>query len=152
MRSLLETLKQTPTAVKPEGLHKLGVILSYGYVDTNMPVYRITSNTGVVNDPQSPYYNIIMEESDVPSGTSFDRIGRSLANGTTYATIYIEHNGSGLTSTNVIPGNGSAIGVRGQYGTLSATYGDVDISSQDMADLISRLDADKNPMIEIKIA
>jgi len=58
-------------------------------------------------------------------------------------------NGSGFSSENVTPGKGSAIGLRGQYGSLSPTYGDVDISYSDMIDLLSRLDATKNPVIEI---
>ena len=68
----------------------------------------------------------------------------------TVVTIYIEHNGNGFSSDNVRPGYGSAIGLRGQNGSLSPTYGDVDISANDMKDLLSKLDADKNPVIEIK--
>ena len=133
----------------PQGTYDLGVILSANSISTNMQVYTVTGSTCVVDDSNSRYYNMIMEEGDVPSGTSCDRIGRGLTNGATYATIYIEHNGSGFSSENVTPGKGSAIGLRGQYGSLSPTYGDVDISYSDMIDLLSRLDATKNPVIEI---
>ena len=136
----------------PSGIHKLGVILSSASLQTNLSTYRATSNTSVVNETTSSYYNMIMEESEVPGGTSFDRIGKSLCNGTTYAMIYIEHNGSGFSSENVVAGGGSAMGVRGQYGALAPTYGDVDISYADMLDLISRLDVNKNPMIEIVVS
>ena len=40
--------------------------------------------------------------------------------------------------------------MRGQYIALKPNYGDVDISASDMRDLLSRLDASKSPMIEIK--
>ena len=61
-----------------------------------------------------------------------------------------DHNGDGFSSQNVVRNKGSAIGVRGQYIALKPNYGDVDISASDMRDLLSRLDASKSPMIEIK--
>ena len=134
----------------PEGIHHLGVVLSASTVNTNMQTYKATSKTGVVDDVKSQLYNQIMEKGQVPSGVSFDNIGEGLTNGSTYATIFIEHNGNGFSSDNVVSGNGSAIGVRGRKGSLSPTYGDVDISIDDMKDLLTRLDVNKNPMIEIK--
>lgn len=133
----------------PMGTHKLGIVLSANAVNTNMPTRVVSASTCVVDDKNSPYYNIIMEKSQVPNGTSSDPIGNGLTNGTTYATIYIEHNGSGLSADNVVPGKGSAIGLRGQYGALGVTYGDVDISYSDMVDLLSRLDVNRKPVIEI---
>ena len=138
------------SSTSPKGIHKLGVVLSSNGVSTNLDTYTATRNTCVIDDTKSPYYNQIMEKSSVPSNTHYDNIGKGLTDGTTYATIYIEHNGSGFSSNNVISGNGSAIGLRGQNGSLSPTYGDVDISASDMRDLLSRLDANKNPVIELK--
>lgn len=138
-------------SITPQGIHKLGVVLSEGALNTNMKTYRVSSSTCVVDDPSSKYYNQIMDKSSVPSGTHYDNIGKGLTNGTTYATIYIEHNGSGFSPENVVSEKGSAIGVRGQYGEIKPNYGDVDISSEDMKDLLSKLDISKNPMIEIKV-
>lgn len=138
------------SSTSPKGVHKLGVVLSSRNVSTNMDTYTATSNTCVIDDTKSSYYNQIMEKSSVPSGTHYDNIGKGLTDGSTYATIFIEHNGSGFSSTNVVSGNGSAIGLRGQNGSLSPTYGDVDISASDMRDLLSELDYDKNPVIELK--
>ena len=138
------------SSTSPKGIHKLGVVLSSSSVSTNMDTYTATSNTCVIDDTGSSYYNQIMEKSSVPSGTHYDNIGRGLTDGSTYATIYIEHNGSGFSSANVVSGNGSAIGLRGQNGSLSPTYGDVDISASDMRDLLSKLDYNKNPVIELK--
>ena len=138
------------SATSPKGVHRLGVVLCSQAVSTNLNYYRVTGDTCVVDDTSSSYYNCILERSFIPSGTHYDNIGNGLTNGTTYATIYIEHNGSGLSSAGVVRGNGSAIGVRGQYGSLSATLGDVDISAGDMQDLLSRLDANKHPVIELK--
>ena len=133
----------------PEGTYRLGVVLTANFVNTNMETRNVSANTCVVDDKNSPYYTMIMEKGEVPSGTSFDQIGQGLTNGTTYATIYIEHNGNGFSSENVVPGKGSAIGVRGRYGALAPTYGDVDIAYSDMIDLLSRLDISKQPVIEI---
>ena len=138
------------SSTSPKGIHKLGVVLSSSSVSTNMDTYSATSNTCVIDDTGSSYYNQIMEKSSVPSGTHYDNIGKGLTDGTTYATIYIEHNGSGFSSANVVSGNGSAIGLRGQNGSLSPTYGDVDISASDIRDLLSKLDYNKKPVIELK--
>ena len=137
------------SSTSPKGLFKLGVVLSSENVNTNLSTYRVTGSTCVVDDMNSSYYNQIMEISEVPSGTHYDNIGKSLVNGATYATIYIEHNGNGFSSNGVTKGKGSAIGLRGQNGSLSATYGDVDISSENMKDLLSKLDPNKKPMIEL---
>lgn len=138
------------SSTSPKGVHKLGVVLSSSNVSTNMDTYSATSNTCVIDDVDSSYYNQIMEKSSVPSGTHYDNIGKGLTDGSTYATIYIEHNGSGLSSENVVSGNGSAIGLRGQNRSLSPTYGDVDISASNMRDLLSKLDSNKKPVIELK--
>ena len=137
-------------SITPQGLHKLGVVLCEKTVNTNMNTYHVKSTTCVVDDPKSSYYNQIMEKSSVPSGTHYDNIGKGLTDGTTFATVYIEHNGNGFSSSGVVPEKGSAIGIRGQNGELKPNYGDVDISAKDMKDLLSKLDANKHPMIEIK--
>lgn len=133
----------------PQGLFKLGVVLSAQTLNTNLNTYRASSTTCVVDEPYSPYYNCIMDRSSVPYGTSYDQIGKGLNNGSHYAFIYIEHNGTGLSSDGVVANAGSVMGVRGTYKSLAPTFGDVDISYRDMQDLLSRLDINKNPMIEI---
>ena len=65
--------------------------------------------------------------------------------------IFIEFNGNGFSSEGVTPGAGSAIFVRGKSKSLSATYGDVDISADDMSDLLSKLNPNKNPVIELTV-
>ena len=137
------------SSTSPKGLFKLGVVLSSEKVSTNLSTYHVTGSTCVIDDMNSSYYNQIMEISEVPSGTHYDNIGKGFVNGSTYATIFIEHNGNGFSSNGVTEGKGSAIGLRGQNGSLSATYGDVDISSENMKDLLSKLDLNKKPMIEL---
>jgi serine/threonine protein kinase len=129
----------------PEGTHKLGIVLTKGDVSTWMETYIATPNTGVVSDTHSPYYNQIFEESDAPTLNEFDIVYGEFSN----AAIFIEFNGNGFSSEGVTPGAGSAIFLRGKSGSLSATHGGVDISASDMDDLLSRLDPDKNPVIEL---
>lgn len=131
----------------PEGTHKLGVVLTKGDVSTDMETYSVTPNTGVVSDSQSPYYNQIFEKQSSPTLNKFDIVYEEFSN----AAIFIEFNGDGFSSTGVNKGAGSAIFLRGKNGSLSATYGDVDISASDMSDLLSRLDPDKSPVIELTV-
>ncbi len=136
-------------SVTPKGLFKLGVVLSAYTPNTSMPYYKVTSNTCVVDDTSSYLYNTICDISSLPSGTDYDPIGKNLTNGTLSECIYIEHNGNGYTSENVVRGKGSVITICGWTGTLDATYGCVDITSSDMKTLLSLLDISKNPQIDI---
>lgn len=135
----------------PQGVFPLGYVLTANDPDTQMSVKTVTSSTCVVDDVNSVYYNQVMDSNSLPSDVnSYDLIGQSLTDGTTYATIFIEHNGNGFSFANVEREKCSAIGLRGQNGELSATLGDVDISAEDMKDLLKKLDPDKSPMIETK--
>ena len=131
----------------PIGTHKLGVVLTKGDVSTDMETYAATSQTGVVSDANSPYYNQIFEKQNAPTQAKFDITYDEFSN----AAIFIEFNGDGFSSDGVVSGAGSALFVRGQSGALSPTWGDVDISAGDMSDLLSRLDPAKNPVIELTV-
>lgn len=131
--------------ISPEGTHKLGIVLTKGDASTKMETYTITPYTGVVFDTESPYYNQIIENPNGVDSDTFDSVGNEIVN----AMIFIEFNGNGFSSEGVTPGAGSAIFLRGKSESLSATHGDVDISESDMDDLLSRLDPDKNPVIEL---
>ena len=131
----------------PEGTHKLGIVLTKGDVSTDMETYSATPNTGVVSDTHSPYYNQIFEKSNAPTLNKFDIVYEEFSN----AAIFIEFNGNGFSAEGVDSGAGSAIFLRGKSGSRSATYGDVDISEGDMSDLLSRLNPNKNPVIELTV-
>lgn len=129
----------------PQGSFRLGKVLVKDDRDTKMDEYPVTMDTGFVSDVESEYYNQLMEKEDYPEGKEFDLVYEEFTN----AMIIIEFNGTGFSSDNVIAGGGSAIGLRGKADALGATFGDVDISAEDMDDLLSRLDQSKNPMIVI---
>ena len=131
----------------PEGTHKLGIVLTKGDVSTDMATYSVTLDTGVVSDIHSSYYNQIFEKSDAPTLNNFDTVYDEFDK----AEIFIEFNGNGFSSEGVDPAAGSAMFLRGQNGSLSPTLGDVDISASDMSDLLSRLDPNKNPVIELTV-
>lgn len=131
----------------PAGTHKLGIVLAKGDVSTEMKTYQVTPQTGVISDTNSSYYNQIFERSNAPTLSNFDVIYDEFSN----AAIFIEFNGDGFSQTDVVRGGGSAICVRGKSGGLTSTYGDVDIASGDMSDLLSKLDPDKKPVIELTV-
>lgn len=138
-------------SVTPKGIFKLGVVFTAKSINTNMNVHYVDRNTCIVDDPNSQYYNTIQDKSNLPSGiNSVDSIGNTILDGYDSALIFIEHNGDGYTSDNVVKGKGSVITICGRNGALSPTLGCIDISSGDMSTLLSYLDADKNPHIQIK--
>ena len=139
------------TSTTPQGEFDLGILFVTRTPNSKYTNYYIaTKDTCVVDDVNSPDYNLIREGK--PAGVHVDTsIGKGLTSGDLNAVIYIEHNGDGFSSQNVKKNKGSAIGLRGKYGSLSPTYGDVDISAADMSDLLSRLDSGKNPRIFIGV-
>ena len=135
--------------ITPAGTFKLGVILTDTQPSGNMPYQIVSSSTCIVDDVTSPLYNIICDTSQVPSGVSCDTIGNNITGGKLSAAIFIEHNGNGYTSENVVPGRCSVITICGCEYSPIATAGCVDITSTSMATLMSLLNADKNPYIEL---
>ncbi|MBR2714866.1 MAG: PASTA domain-containing protein, partial [Ruminococcus sp.] len=140
-------------ATTPKGEFKLGVIITtdsqLSNIDNSLwPVQPADKNTCIVDDSYSPYYNMIKDIRELPSGTSYDPTGKHLTNGDCSAMMFIEHNGDGYSSDNVIAGSGSAITICAMNYSISATYGCIDISSSDFFTLVSKLDYTKNTHIE----
>lgn len=136
----------------PMGTFKLGVALSANSItNRDWPFRMVTSNTCIVDDVNSPYYNTIQNISNLPYGVSYDPIGNTLTKGYSNILIYIEHNGNGLDSNNVVPGKCSVITICGRSAAIAPTAGCVDISASDMLRLMALLDYNKDPHIEIKL-
>lgn len=134
----------------PMGTFKLGVAFSANSIsNSDWPFQRVYSSSCIVDDIYSPYYNTFRNINNIPSGTHYDPIGNTLTQGYSNILIYIEHNGNGLDSTNVVAGRGSVITICGRYPALAPTAGCVDISANNMLTLISMLDYSKDPHIEI---
>ena len=133
----------------PAGEFKLGVALSRKAIDNDTwPLEIVTKDTCIVDDPSSSLYNTIQSISDLPKSVSYDPIGKTLTN-TANVLIFIEHNGNGYSSENVVKGKGSVITICGKTNALKATAGCVDISSTNMNKLIKKLDYTRNPVIKI---
>ena len=137
----------------PMGTFKLGVALSQNRIgNTAWPIQYVTTDTCIVDDASSRLYNTIQSVSSLPSGVHYDPIGKTLVSGSTDVCLYIEHNGNGLTSDNVVAGKGSAITLCGKRnGYDPHTAGCVDISQANMHELLSLLDYTCNPHIEIAV-
>jgi len=134
----------------PQGVFKLGVALSANSIpNSGWPFELMTADDCVVDDVDSSYYNTIQDIDDLPGGVSYDPIGDTLVRGYSNICIYIEHNGNGYDTDNVVAGMGSVITLCGRTGGLEPTAGCVDISSGNMTTLMGLLDYEKNPHIEI---
>lgn len=133
----------------PAGEFKLGVALSAKNISNDgWPFYKVTSDTCIVDDSNSVYYNTIRSISNLPSGVSYDPVGKTLSKSSN-VLIYIEHNGDGLSTEGVVAGKGSVITICGKTGTIKPTAGCVDISASNMNKLMSKLDYSRNPVISI---
>ncbi len=137
--------------VTPVGTYKLGVILCKSNPGNNWPYRIATTKTCIVDDTASEYYNTIQNVDSVPKNVSVDRIGNTIIKGNTNQCMYIEHNGNGISTEGVVKGKGSAITICGKTTSLYATAGCVDISASDLSNIISQMNYNNNPHIEIVV-
>lgn len=136
----------------PLGTFKLGVALSANSIpNSSWPLYRVSSDTCVVDDTSSDLYNTIQSIGGLPRGVDYDPIGKTITSGKCNVCIFIEHNGDGLSSDGVVAGKGSVITICGRTNSIAPTLGCVDISAGNMNTLLSMLDYSKNPHIELEV-
>ena len=134
----------------PQGVFKLGVAMSANSIPNgDWPFYQVTKDTCIVDDTASVYYNTIQSIRSLSSGISYDPIGKTIVNGYSNICIFIEHNGNGFSSEGVVPGRCSVITICGRNSAIKPTAGCVDISASNMNTLLSMLDFNKDPHIEI---
>ena len=148
----MDGITESPSEYKsatPKGEFKLGFAFSTNSLNTKLNTMTITPGTVWVNDPDSDYYNTVQHgsTSNPPKWSSAEDTYSIFTSGVNYACILIEHNGDGYTK-GVSP-NGSCMYVSGKNKNLTKSYGDVNISAEDMRELLSYLDKKMNPYIII---
>lgn len=136
--------------VTPMGTFKLGFLMANVNPKNYMNFKMASNELAIVDDVDSERYNTLVDTNEV-GDVSVDHIGANIVNGKLNAIIYIEHNGDGLTSDGVTPGKGSVITICGNYDDVSETAGCIDISAENMTDLLTVLDGRLNPYIEITL-
>ncbi|MCQ4022133.1 MULTISPECIES: zinc-ribbon domain-containing protein [unclassified Ruminococcus] len=135
--------------VTPKGTYDLGFCYGLSKPNTDLNYKQINSNSIFVDDSSSKYYNCLVTKNDY-SGSGYENTYKQFAVNKNYNyNIFIEHNGDGETPNSAVSGKGSVITICGYNGTLKPTLGCIDISSSDMIVLLSYLDSNKNPVIEI---
>ena len=138
--------------VTPMGTFKLGFVMANVNPDNGMDFKLASSTLGIVDDAESELYNTLVDTSQA-GDVSVDRIGNNIVSGKLKAIIFIEHNGDGSSPEGVTPGKGSVITICGNYSyeEISETAGCIDIDVDDMTTLLSMLDGNLNPYIEITL-
>lgn len=133
----------------PKGTFSLGFAMSDKQLNTKLDFVKITKNMVWVDDTSSKYYNTLQQGSTKTS--NWKSAENTYANFTSLnfydACILIEHNGDGYTKGTA--GKGSAMFIAGKEKGISTSYGDINISKEDMTTLLSLLDESKNPHIVI---
>ncbi len=136
--------------VTPMGTFKLGFVMANVDPKNNMNFKLASDTAAIVDDAESELYNILVDTNTV-GDVSVDHVGSNIVNGKLNAIIFIEHNGDGLSSDGVTPGKGSVITICGNYSNVSETAGCIDISAENMTELLKLLDGSMNPHIEITL-
>lgn len=148
----MDGITDSPSEYKsatPKGKFKLGFAFSNHSLNTDLDTLTVTSGMVWVDDPNSDYYNTLQYGStnNPPDWSSAEDTYAIFNGGTNYACILIEHNGDGYTKG--VSGKGSAMYLAGKNTNLTRSYGDVNISADDMKSLLSFLDKGENPYIVI---
>ena len=136
--------------VTPMGMFKLGFVMANVDPKNNMNFKLASDSAAIVDDAESELYNTLVDTNTV-GDVSVDHVGSNIVNGKLNAIIFIEHNGDGLSSDGVTPGKGSVITICGNYSNVSETAGCIDISAENMTELLKLLDGNMNPHIEITL-
>lgn len=137
-------------SVTPMGTFDIGFCYGLNLPNTQLEFKRVTENSVFVDDPESEYYNMLVDKNALSGNVSYENTYKQFAESRYYSTcIFIEHNGDGKTVGSAEKYKGSVITICGINGELKPTLGCIDISSQDMAELLRYLDASKNPQITI---
>ena len=135
-------------SLTPKGTFHLGKVLTASDQATGMSQYKVNANTVICDDVNYPnLYNQILDRSGLSSNISVDKVGEKLMSGSNNALIFIEHNGTGFSSSGVRTDNSSVITICGCYDEIAPTYGCIDISASDMVQLLGLLNAGQNPYI-----
>jgi L,D-peptidoglycan transpeptidase YkuD (ErfK/YbiS/YcfS/YnhG family) len=111
----------------------------------------IQSGDIFIDDSNSPYYNTIQNSSYIDAGVSRENTYKQFSDGRYSTNIFFDYNGDGETAYSATPYMGSVYTICGYNGTLKPTAGCIDISTSDMAELLSLLDSSKHPTISISI-
>lgn len=148
----MDGVTKSPSEYKsatPKGTFKLGFAFSNHSLNTGLETLDVTSGMVWVDDPNSDYYNTVQygPTNNPPKWSSAENTYAIFNGGTNYACILIEHNGDGYTKG--VRGKGSAMYVAGKNTNIIRSYGDVNISANDMKSLLSYLDENENPYIVI---
>lgn len=132
----------------PKGVFKLGFAFSDHSLNTDLDTELITSGAVWVNDPNSAHYNTLQYGSTRNEYWSSAEDTYAILKGNyNDACILIEHNGDGYSPGE--RGKGSCIYVAGKNSGLTTSYGDVNITADQMRKLLSYLDEEDNPHIVI---
>jgi L,D-peptidoglycan transpeptidase YkuD (ErfK/YbiS/YcfS/YnhG family) len=133
----------------PAGIFELGTFCGYDSIapaGVRYPYVQSTSSTRWVDDPQSAYYNKMIDEKQVPkklNGTvQWRSAERMKFNAIDYKyVIFVKHN------PHCIPGKGSAIFLHLNSPTRTPTSGCTAMDEPDMLTLLHWIDPEKRPLL-----
>lgn len=134
----------------PKGTFDIGFCYGLTQPETGLKFKQLTTSSVFVDDPDSQYYNMLVDRYVLSGDVSYENTYDQFANKNYYSTcIFIEHNGDGETVGTASPNMGSVITICGKNGNMNSTFGCIDITTNDMYYLLRYLDEEQNPVIII---
>lgn len=137
----------------PAGKYDLLYYIAIDPMDTALKFVQVESGDVWVCDPDSVSYNTLQSSS---SAGDWDKaqtedLYHKFSNNKSVACIMFSYNGDGLTNNSASYNGGSDIFIDGvgSNGNLTLGYGDIKITAYDMRMLLSYLNSDLHPYINI---
>ena len=116
--------------------------------ETGIPFVQVGPDSIWVDDGNSSYYNCLTTQAEAGNVSHEDTYSQ-FTRGFYTVNIFFANNGDGRTPGSATPGAGSVRVLEGYTKALEPTNGDIKIASEDMEQLLQRLDAAYDPVVTV---
>ena len=132
----------------PEGTFPVEFCYGLEQPETGIPFVQVEPDSIWVDDRNSPYYNCLTTQAEA-GNVSHEDTYPQFARGFYTVNLFFANNGDGRTPGVATPGAGSVRVLEGYTKSLEPTNGDIKITSEDMEQLLQRLDIDYAPVVTV---
>ena len=142
------TTPQEGDGKTPAGTFSVEFCYGLEQPETGIPFVQVGPDSIWVDDGNSSYYNCLTTQAEAGNVSHEDTYSQ-FTRGFYTVNIFFANNGDGRTPGSATPGAGSVRVLEGYTKALEPTNGDIKIASEDMEQLLQRLDAAYDPVVTV---
>lgn len=142
------TVPQEGDGKTPAGTFPVEFCYGLEQPETGISFVQVGPDSIWVDDSSSSYYNCLTTQAEAGNVSHEDTYSQ-FTRGFYTVNIFFANNGDGRTPGSATPGAGSVRVLEGYTKALEPTNGDIKIASEDMEQLLQRLDAAYDPVVTV---